>query len=108
MLGGRSVTLRRREAVLCRIEPRSSGEARRRDRRWPPFPRRFASVLAGAALGVAFAGPVGLALGAAGAAILAEGSARRRIKRATALRDEQLTDAVRSITAALRAGLSIA
>jgi tight adherence protein B len=68
----------------------------------------LASVLAGAAIGVVFAGPSGLALGAAGGAILARSAARRRSKRATALRDEQLADAVRSITAALRAGLSVA
>jgi tight adherence protein B len=108
LLGGRWTTLRRRERVLRRIEPPSNGEVRRQDRRWPPFPRRSASVLAGAVLGVAIAGSVGLALGAACAAILVEGSARRRSKRATALRDEQLADAVRSITAALRAGLSVA
>src|SRR5438445_13784624 len=86
MLGERSVTLRRREAVLRRIEPRPSGEVHRPDRRWPSVPRRLVSVLAGAVLGVVFAGPIGLALGAAGGAILARGSARRRSKRATALR----------------------
>jgi tight adherence protein B len=103
----RGTTLWRRERLLRRVEPRPSGGTSRGDRRRLALPRRSVSVLLGAVVGAALAGAVGLAIGAAGSAIVAEGSIRRRSNRTSALRDEQLTDAVRSITAALRAGLSV-
>jgi tight adherence protein B len=61
----------------------------------------------GALGGLVLGGVVGLVLGAGAGVGLGLSSARRRSAKVAARCDEQLTDAVRSISAGLRAGMSV-
>jgi len=99
--GSRSV---RRGSMLGRLSrPTTIATPRRRPPIW------MAWCVAGGALGVVFAGPrlVPLIAGGAAGAIAWRLRERRRSLSREAERDEQLVDAVTSITAAIRAGRSV-
>jgi tight adherence protein B len=82
-------------------DPRRSA-ARLQGRMW-----RIIVVIVGAALGAVVAGPAGSVVGAGGCLGAQAVSRRRRAKRRADLLEFQLADAVGSLAAALRSGLSL-
>lgn len=96
-------------ASVARLE----GLARLADRRgWPGRPATYAAwwvgaAVAGATIGTALAGPVGLLIGAVGGPVGVEGWLGRRREARAASGEVQLRDFVVALAAAVRAGLSI-
>lgn len=81
-------------------------------RGWPGRPETYAvawigSTVAGAALGAALAGPVGLLIGALGGALAVEGWLSRRREARASFAEVQLRDFAVALAAAVRSGLSL-
>ena len=100
---------RARERALRRVEPAGSGGRRSRPaRRLPALTHDWRSwAVLGAIGGLSLGGFIGAALGMVAGAAIGIIRTRRSAAASAVLRDEQLADAVRSISAGLRAGLSI-
>ena len=109
LFADRWVEARRRARALAGVLPAPVSKEPRRlwDRGRSLFGTWPAWAATAGLVGVVLGGMVGLVLGAAAGAGVSLTLARRRTMRSAALRDEQLTDAVRSISAGLRAGLSV-
>jgi tight adherence protein B len=73
----------------------------------PPLMRRLVAAAAGAAAGFWLAGPVGGLAGVAAAEVVQRTARSRSLGRNRDLLDEQLRDAMATLSAAVRAGLSV-
>jgi len=87
---------------------RTAGRPFEELRELDPHLRRSALALAGCLLGLGLAGVPGAFVGAGGGLALPTVARRRRAARERALLDEQLAEAVSSVAAGMRAGLSLA
>lgn len=96
-----------RADVVVRSGPVRTAVHDARPRLHPPGARWRGWPVVGAFVGWLVAGPPGAAIGAVGAVAASSTVRRRRAARHAAALDEQLADAVRSISAGMRAGLSV-
>ena len=108
-LAGRALRARARERALRRVEQvRASRPRSKPAHRWTTLMHDWRCLAAvGAFGGLALEGLVGAAIGVAVGTTIGIARARRRAASSAALCEDQLADAVRSISAGLRAGLSV-
>jgi tight adherence protein B len=107
MIAGVAVAFVERTDVFRRIAPSDPGPTGRRERpEMPGLEWRWWPVIAAAA-GWLIGGAVPAVIGLLGVSIGATAWRHRRISRLSAALDEQLADAVRSLAAGMRAGLSV-
>jgi tight adherence protein B len=107
ILSGRAVAAVMQAGVVTRIALVS--DVTPRPHRWAPDPRlvRRWAPIPGAAAGWLIAGIPGAVIGAAGGRVMPGMWERRRARTRSALLEDQLADAVSSLAAGMRAGLSL-
>jgi tight adherence protein B len=110
----RAVTAANRERTVARLragtveeEPLSRLDMRRSRFILPPSVRRLAADVVGAAIGGWLAGPVGGLSGVVGAEVVQRVARTRSLGKTRDLLDEQLREAMVTLSAAVRAGLSV-
>ncbi len=109
LFGGAAARMERHEGVVSSLAPAPAAAlpASRKLRRIAPWLARLLIGVAGAALGMALAGPPGFVAGAAVGFVVPTLRARRAMARRDQRMEEQLVDAVRAVAAGLRAGRSL-
>lgn len=110
----RAATAAHRERTVARLQAETAEEVRRSrldttKSRFilPPPVRRLVAAAVGAAAGVWLAGPVGGLAGVAGAEVVQRVVRTRSVAKTRDLLDEQLREAMVTLSAAVRAGLSV-